>query len=151
MFMKAKDAISGKEGSVIAVIDGKVVEVAELKNLTATITKNKVEFKALGNRGTQHKATGWSGSGSATLYYANSAWAKMMVDYAKSGVDTYFSILVTNEDPTSSIGLQRVKLIDCNIDEIDVAKIDVDADFLDQSVNFTFSDVDILDEFKPLG
>ena len=150
-YMKASDAISGKAGSLYATIDGKVIQVAECKSINAKITKNKTEFKALGYRGTQHKATGWSGSGSLTIHYASSRWAKMMIDYAKNGVDTYFKLQVINEDPTSSIGKQTVTLIDVNFNESEIAKIDTDAEFLDETMNFTFSDVDMRDEFKELN
>ena len=150
-YMKASDAISGKEGSLYATIDGKVIQVAECKSVNAKITKNKTEFKALGYRGTQHKATGWSGSGTLTIHYASSRWAKMMIDYAKKGIDTYFKLQIINEDPTSSIGKQTVTLIDVNFDEAEIAKIDTDAEFLDETMNFTFSDVEMPDEFKELN
>ena len=150
-YMKAKDAISGKEGSLYATIDGKVIQVAECKSINAKITKNKTEFKALGYRGTQYKATGWSGSGTLTIHYASSRWAKMMIDYAKKGIDTYFKLQIINEDPTSSIGKQTVTLIDVNFDEAEIAKIDNDAEFLDETMNFTFSDVEMPDEFKELN
>lgn len=150
-FMKAADAISGKEGTLYATIDGEVIPVAECKSFTAKIAKNKAEFKALGYRGTQHKATGWSGTGTLTLYYATSRFAKMMVDYAKNGVDQYFKLQATNEDPTSGIGRQTVTLIDVNIDDVEISKLDTDANFLDQQLNFTFSDVDMPDEFKGIS
>ena len=150
-YMKASDAISGKEGSLYATIDGKVIPVAECKSINAKITKNKTEFKALGYRGTQHKATGWSGSGTLTIHYASSRWAKMMIDYAKKGIDTYFKLQIINEDPTSSIGKQTVTLIDVNFDEAEIAKIDTDAEFLDETMNFTFSDVEMPDEFEELN
>ena len=150
-YMKASDAISGKEGSLYATIDGKVIQVAECKSINAKITKNKTEFKALGYRGTQHKATGWSGSGTLTIHYASSRWAKMMIDYAKKGIDTYFKLQIINEDPTSSIGKQTVTLIDVNFDEAEIAKIDTDAEFLDETMNFTFSDVEMPDEFEELN
>ena len=150
-YMKASDAISGKEGTLHATIDGKVIPVAECKSITAKITKNKTEFKALGYRGTQHKATGWSGSGTLTIHYASSRWAKMMIDYAKKGIDTYFKLQIINEDPTSSIGKQTVTLIDVNFDEAEIAKIDTDAEFLDETMNFTFSDVEMPDEFEELN
>ena len=150
MYMKARDAISGKEGSLYATIDGKVVEVAECKNIGAKITKTKTEFRALGYRGTQHKATGWSGTGTLVIHYASSRWIKMMIDYTKTGKDEYFKLQVTNEDPTAQIGKQRVTLIDVNLDEAEIAKLDVDADILDQSMAFTFSDVILNEEFSDL-
>lgn len=152
-YMKASDAISGKEGSLYATIDGKVIQVAECKSINAKITKNKSEFKALGYRGTQHKATGWNGSGTLTVHYASSRWSKMMIDYAKNGIDTYFKLQIINDDPTSTsrIGKQTVTLMDVNFDEAEIAKLDTDAEFLDQTMNFTFSDVEMPDEFKELN
>lgn len=150
-YMKASDAISGKEGALYATIDGNVRQVAECKNISAKITKNKSEFKALGYRGTQHKATGWTGTGTMVIHYASSQWSKMMIDYAKNGTDVYFKLQLINEDPTSSLGRQTVTLIDVNLDEAEVAKLDTEAEFLDQSMNFTFSDVDMTDEFKELN
>lgn len=66
----------------------------------------------------------------------------------KTGVDTYFDIQVTNEDPTSSIGAQTVLLKDCNLDSVVLASFDVDADVLEEDVDFTFSDADLLEKFK---
>ena len=85
-YMKAEDAISGKEGALYATINGNVSQVAECKSITAKITKNKTEFKALGYRGTQHKATGWSGTGTLVIHYATSKFAKMMIDYANTSL-----------------------------------------------------------------
>ena len=150
-YMKAEDAISGKEGALYANIDGQTVQVAECKNISAKITKNKTEFKALGFRGTQHKATGWSGTGTLVIHYATSKFAKMMIDYAKTGVDKYFTLQIINEDPTSKIGNQTVNLDDVNLDESEIAKLDTEAEFLDQSMNFTFSDVDMDDEFSDIN
>ena len=66
----------------------------------------------------------------------------------KTGVDTYFDIQVTNEDPTSSIGAQTVLLKDCNLDSVVLASFDVDADVLEEDLDFTFSDADLLEKFK---
>lgn len=150
-YMKAEDAISGKEGTLYAIIDGSVIAVAECKSINVKITKNKTEFKSLGHRGTQHKATGWSGSGTFVIHYASSRWAKMMIDYANKGVDTYFKLQITNEDSTSSIGRQTVVLSDVNLDEAEVAKIDTDNEILDESMNFTFSDIEMPEQFKELN
>lgn len=149
-YMKANDTISGKEGYLYATVEGKVRQVAECKSLNAKITKNKVEFNALGQRGTQHKAKGWNGTGTLVIHYATSFWSDMMIEYAKSGKDIYFTLEVINDDPSneSSIGKQRILLMDVNMDEAEIAKLDVDADFLDQSMNFTFSGVDIPEKFK---
>lgn len=150
-YMKAADAISGKEGTLYAVIKGDVIAVAECKSFIAKIAKNKAEFKALGYRGTQHKATGWSGTGSMEIYYASSRWAKMMVEYTKTGKDLYFKLQATNEDPTSAIGRQTLTLINVNLDDTEISKLDTESQFLTSSMNFTFSDVDMPEEFGELN
>ncbi|MNU85099.1 Phage-like element PBSX protein XkdM [compost metagenome] len=146
-FMRAEDAISGQEGRAYTTINGSVEEMFYLKNLEAKAEKNKSEFKALGRRGVQQKANGWSGTGSMSIYYATPLFRKMMYDYIKTGKDTYFDIQTVNEDPGSSIGKQTVVLKNVNLDSVILAKLDVDAEFLDEDIDFTFDDIEILDSF----
>jgi len=150
-YLLAPDAISGKEGKVIASISGRTRVCAEIKSFSAKIDKTKKEFKALNYRGTQHKSTGWVGTGAVTFYYVTSEWAKQVVKYAKTGQDEYFEMVVINEDPGSSSERQEVLLMQCNLDGADVAKLDVEADWLDATFNFTFSDIDIPTQFTPLA
>lgn len=147
MFLRAGDTISGQEGKATTKIDGSITDMFYLKNLEANFEKTKAEIKTLGKRGVQHKAAGWAGSGSMTIYYVTSIFRKLALQYAKTGKDTYFDITVTNEDPTSTVGKQTVVLYNCNIDSAVLTKLDVDADALDEDVDFTFDDFDILDEF----
>ena len=72
----------------------------------------------------------------------------MAISYIKKGKPVYFDIVVENSDPGSSIGTQTVVLKNCSLDSSVVAKFDVDTDVLDESMNFTFDDVDMLDEFS---
>jgi len=149
-YMLANDSISGKEGTLYATIGSQRRAVAECKSINAKITKNKTDFKSLGQRGTQHKAMGWTGTGTLVIHYATSFWADMMIKYATTGEDVYFTLEVVNEDPSNKakIGSQKIILMDVNLDEAEIAKLDVDADFLDQSMNFTFSNVSIPEKFR---
>lgn len=105
----------------------------------------------MSKRGEQHKAAGWSGSGTLTVYYVTSLFRELMIKYIKTGVDTYFDITVTNEDPTSSIGKQTTVLKDCNLDEVSMAMFDVESEVLEEDMGFTFDDVDLLNKFgKPV-
>lgn len=151
MLLQAKDAISGQEASATAIIDGRVVDLFYAKSIEATIEKNKSELKTLGKRGVQHKANGFSGSGTMNMYYVTTEFRKLLLEYVKNGVDVYFTLTVTNEDPSSATGKQVTALYDCNIDSGVVAKFDVDSEFLDEEVSFTFSDFDILEEFNEIG
>ena len=150
-FFMAKDTISGQEARAYTTIDGNVEAMFYAKNLKAEVEKNKTDIKTLGKRGTQQKAVGWNGTGSMTIYFATTMFRKMMLDYIKNGKDVYFDITVTNEDPTSSIGKQTTVLKNVNLNKVTVAQFDVDADALDEDIDFTFDDMDILDEFgKPV-
>ena len=145
MFLRAGDTISGQEGKATANIDGNVQDMFFVKSLEATFDKEKVEVKTLGKRGTQHKGVGWSGAGSMTLYYVTTLFRQMALKYAKTGKDTYFNITIVNDDPTSTIGKQTVVLYNCNIDSTILAKLNTDSDTLDEDIDFTFDDFDILD------
>jgi hypothetical protein len=149
-FLLAKDTISGREGQVIAVIEGRVKTFAHIKSLTAKIDKQKSPVNTLGG-GTQHKSTGTNNTGSMKYYYGDTSVAKMIVEYLRTGRDIYFDIIVVNDDPSSAAGTQRIKLVDVNLDGAEIAKIDVDATTaMDVSANFTFRTAEILDEFREI-
>ncbi len=147
MFLRAGDTISGQEGKATAKIDGNIQDLFFIKSLEASFEKNKAEIRALGKRGTQHKGTGWAGSGSLNMYYVSTLFRNLALKYAKEGVDTYFDITVVNNDPTSTVGKQTVVLYNCNIDSVILAKLDTESDALEEDIDFTFDDFDILDEF----
>ena len=138
------------QGTCFAVIDNKRTELMQVKNITATVEKKKTEIPILGVTGKQHKAGGWKGTGKMTVYYVSSIFRSMMLDYIKKGIDTYFEIMVTNEDPTSSTGSQTVLLKGVNLDSIIFTKLDVEKEALEEDMEFTFNDVDLLDKFDEL-
>lgn len=151
-YLKAGDTISGQEAVATIHVhnsDGSTtVETAFwAKNLDATAEIQKTEVRTLGKRGAQNKPNGWSGSGNMTIYYITSLFRRMVIQYIKTGVPVYFDLTVTNNDPGSSVGMQTVFLKDCSLDSITLAKFDVDAEVLDETVSFTYDDVDMLDEF----
>ncbi len=148
--LNAKDTINGTQGTCFAVIDNTRTELMQVKNITATVEKKKTEIPILGITGKQHKAGGWNGTGKMTAYYVSSMFRKMMLDYIKTGKDTYFELMVTNEDPTSGTGTQTVVLKGVNIDTVVFTKLDVEKEALDEEMEFTFNDVDILDTFNEL-
>ncbi|GFN35821.1 phage tail tube protein [Tepidimicrobium xylanilyticum] len=149
-FMRVEDVISGKMGKAYATINGEVHEMLYLKNIEGRVEKKKVEIPVLGKTGTQHKAGGWSGTGTATVYYATSKFRELMLEYIKTGKDTYFDILVENEDPTSNIGKQTVILKGVNLDSAIMAKLDIESETLDEEISFTFNDVDMPNKFNPI-
>lgn len=151
-YFKAGDTISGQEATAQMTIrnrDGSstIEELFYAKDLDATCEILKTEVKTLGKRGTQHKPNGWNGTGTMTIYYATSLFRRMAIQYIKTGVPVYFDIMVTNHDPASSIGAQTTVLKNCTIDSVSLTKFDVESDVLDETIDFTFDDADLLDEF----
>lgn len=146
-YLLARDVISGQEATAQAIIDGQIVDLFVAKSIEATFTKRKSEVRTLGKRGTQSKTVGWSGTGTLNVFYASSIFRKMALDYIKSGKDIYFTLVVVNKDPTSTIGTQTVALYNCNLDATTLAKFDTEADALDESMTFTFDGAEMLTEF----
>lgn len=147
VFLKAGDTISGQEGRAYATINGQVEEMFYIRTLEATIEKQKTEVRTLGRRGVQHKASGWNGTGTMTIYYVTTLFRQLMLDYIRNGRDVYFDLTIVNEDPTSSIGRQTVVLKGVNLDSVMAARLDTETEVLDEEISFTFDDVDIMDSF----
>ena len=147
MFLKAEQIISGQAGRAYANIDGRNRELMYLKSIDASVTKRKTAVRTLGKTGDQFKAAAWSGKGKMTVYYVTSLFREMMLDYMKTGRDSYFDIVVINEDENADAGRQTVVLKNCNLDSVVLARLDVDADNLDEEVSFTFDGAELLDSF----
>lgn len=148
--MKVWDAINGSQGRCYAKINGDIEEMLYVKNIEAKVEKEKSEVRVLGYLGAKHKATGWKGSGSMTVYYATTKFRELMLSYMKSGKDAYFDLVIENKDDGSDIGAQRVILKQVNLDSILLAKLDVDNTELDEEIDFTFNDAEILESFSTL-
>ena len=146
-YLLARDVISGQEATAQAIINGEIVDLFMAKSIEATFTKRKSEVRTLGKRGTQNKTTGWTGTGTLTVYYVSSVFRKMALDYIKNGKDLYFTLVIVNRDPTSTIGTQTMALYNCNLDATTLAKFDTEADALDESMSFTFDDAEMLQGF----
>ena len=146
--LNAPDTISGKEGRAYAKIDGNNEDLFFAKTIESTVEKSKSEVKAIGKRMTGHKTTGGNGTGSMTLYYMTPLFRQMTKQWKETGQDIYFDMVIENDDQESSAGKQSVLLIDCNLDSVVLGKLDGDSDDpLDEDVDFTFEDFDILTPF----
>ncbi len=149
--MKGKDTVAASLAECYITIGTRRYNFMQAINLEATFEKTKTEVPILGKTGKGNKSTGWKGTGSATFHYNTSIFRQMMLDYKNTGEDTYFDIQITNEDPTSTVGRQTIILLDCNIDGGILAKFDADAEYLDESVDFTFEDFTMPEAFADLA
>lgn len=137
---RATDVISAREGRAYITIDGIMHEAFYAKNIEATITKNKVEVKLLGQRMTKHKTVGISGAGTFNIFYVTPYFRRMVEKYKDTGIDSYFTMTISNDDPESTAGTNSATLYDVNIDSSVIAKFDQDGDVLTEDVPFTFDD-----------
>lgn len=148
--MEGKDAITGSMAEVFCTIEGTRYNLLHVISGSANCEKNKVQVPILGRTGRGNKSVGWSGSGSMTCHANNSIMAELALKYAKTGVDTYFELQVTINDPTSATGQQSVVLVDCNFDSVDLFSFDADADYATTDLSFTFEDFEVPESFTLL-
>lgn len=149
--MSARDTVFGSAASCYVTIGDDRYNFAQAISLEAKAEKNKTEVPILGKMSKGNKATGVSYSGTMTLHYNTSIMRRIMKTYAKDGIDTYFDIQVTNDDKTSAAGRQTTTLKGCNLDSVIIAKMDADGEYLDETVDFTFEDWDLDEEFTELA
>ncbi|EQI39587.1 hypothetical protein QOY_3234 [Clostridioides difficile Y231] len=110
--------------------------------------KNKSEVPILGSTTKGNKSTGSKYTGSATFHYNTSIFRELLYRYKETGEDIYFDIQVTNEDPTSSAGRQTIILKDCNMDSGIIVKFDADGEYLDEDMDFTCEDWELVEKFN---
>lgn len=142
--------VNGREGILTAVIDGSVVELAEIKTLTGSIAFNKSEYFVMGERAARHKTAGWTGTGSATYHWLSPRFVRMIINAANSGKTPYFTITATNDDPGSVAGRQTIKLGQVSVDGGDVVQHDIGNEMLEGSFDFTFSEISGLEYFNEI-
>lgn len=148
--MQGKYAISASLAECFITVDGRRINLMQAMSIQATAEKQKTEIGVLGSSGKKHKSTSWVGSGTLKLYYNQSVLRKYLKDFKDTGLDFYFEIQVTNEDPTSELGRQTTILKECNLDKMDIALFDVDEEVLTEEIDFTFDDWEMPEEFKQL-
>jgi hypothetical protein len=149
-FMDAKDAVSAALAECFVTIQDNRYSFMQAINLEAKMEKTKSEIPILGKTGKGNKTTGWKGTGSATFHYNTSMFRELLYLYKSTGQDVYFDIMITNEDPTSTVGSQTIILKGCNIDGGILAKFDADAEYLDEDLDFTFEDWEMPTKFNLL-
>ena len=150
VIMKGRETVFAGLAQCFVTIEGRRYNFMQAINLEAKFEKNKIKVPILGKTGKGNKASGWSGTGSATFHYNTSIFRELMVRYKDTGEDVYFEIQISNEDPTSAVGRQTMILMDCNTDGGILAKFDADGDYLDEDMDFTFEDFKMPETFRHL-
>lgn len=146
-YLLERDSINGKEGRAYATIDGRRVEIFQLKNLSAEANMQEADFKVVGTRIVQKKTTGVELTGTMTLYYGSPEFRRLISTYLKTGQLPYFTLQVVNDDPSSSIGRQTIVFYNVKLSSATIARLDADADWLEEDAGFSYTDFEILEEF----
>lgn len=143
------DVISGKMATAFIKHEGKNIPCSWFTAIEAVMKKKKNEAPRLGTTSLMRRSMGWTGTGSAKMYFSNSIIRALAQSYAKEGKDIFVDMVVTNDDPSSTLGAQAILLKNVNFDEVVLAKFDVHGDApLDEEVSFTFDDFEILSSFS---
>lgn len=146
-FLLERDALNGKEGSAFMGIDGRNVELFGLKNFQTMANFQEADFKVVGTRLVQKKTTGVELTGNMTIYYGTPEFIALVDNYRRTGALPYFTLQITNDDPTSSVGPQIVAFYDVKLQSVPLSVLDADVEFLTEDVNFSFSSFEILQAF----
>lgn len=148
--MLAKDSLAAALAECYVTVEGRRYNFMQAINLEATFNKSKSKIPILGKTGKGNKANGWEGTGTATFHFNTSIFRRMLLEYKNTGRDIYFEIEIINKDPSSDAGEQAIVLLDCNIDGGTLAKFDADGEYLDETMDFTFEDFEMPEEFQDL-
>ena len=147
-FLLERDAVNGKEGRGFMTIGGENHEMFGLKKFQSDAEFQEADFKVVGTRLVQKKTTGVSLTGSMTIYYGTPYFLKLLQEYLKTGKLPYFTIQITNDDPSTSVGTQTVVFYNVKLQKLSVAVLDAEADYLEMEVSFSYTHVEVLDWFK---
>ena len=148
-YVRLADTLSAKEGEAFITINGKNRTLFEVSSLKAQIDLTVQARRMLGHRMTQHKVVGAEGTGSMTMYFMNSDMLKLANTYMNTGKFGDIKVLVTNEDPQSTIGRQEVVLHNVLFKTIPVTTLDDQSDDpITIDTDFTFDSIETLKTFK---
>ena len=87
VIMKGRDTVFAGLAQCFVTIEGRRYNFMQAINLEAKFEKNKIKVPILGKTGKGNKASGWSGTGSATFHYNTSIFRELMVRYKDTGED----------------------------------------------------------------
>ena len=147
-FLLERDALNGKSGSGFMTINGENHEMFGMKKFQSDAEFQESDFKVVGTTLVQKKTTGVSLTGSMTIYYGTPYFLRLLPEYLKTGKLPYFTLQITNDDPSTSVGAQTVVLYDVKLQKIPVAILDAEAEYLEMEVSFSYRTLEVLDWFK---
>lgn len=146
-FLLERDALNGKTGKAFLTVNGRNNELFSIKKFQSDGEFQESDFKVVGTTLVQKKTTGVTLTGSMTIYYGTPLFLEMLQTYLKTGTLPYFTIQITNDDPSSTVGTQTVALYNCKLSKVPVAMLDADAEWLEEEVTFSYTNLEVLNAF----
>lgn len=137
--MKANEVINGTWGEVW--INDDLVD--EISAFQAKIEFNKEDIDVCGEMMTQHKITGYSGTGSMTLKKTNSRMIKILSDFVKDGSEPDVTIVGKLADPANG-GSERISLTGISFDDLTLFDFEVKS-LGEYECPFTFTGFKVID------
>lgn len=128
-------------------INGKNYEMFGLKKFQSDAEFQESDFKVVGTTLVQKKTTGVALTGTATIYYGTPMFLQQLQTYLKTGRLPYFTFQITNDDPSTSVGVQTVALYNVKLAKMPIAMLDADAEWLEQEISFSFTNIEVLSAF----
>lgn len=137
--MKANEVVNGTWGEVW--INDDLVD--EISAFQAKIEFNKEDIDVCGEMMTQHKITGYSGTGSMTLKKTNSRMIKILSDFVKDGTEPDVTIVGKLADPANG-GSERISLTGISFDDLTLFDFEVKS-LGEYECPFTFTGFKVID------
>jgi hypothetical protein len=146
-YVQLSDTVASSEGKAYVTMDGANRELFETQSLRAQLELIAQARRMLGNKMTQHKVVGATGTGSATLYFMNSQQLNHAIAFLKNGVRSPIKLQVVNEDAQSTTGRQEVVMTNVIFNNIPVAAVEESDDPITFDSDFTYDGIENLESF----
>ena len=147
-FLLERDTLNGAAGKAVIIQDGQIQELFGAKNVKTQAEITSSDMKVIGTKKAQQKPGAVKQTGTMTVYYGTPLFLAMVYQYIRTGVMPYFDLQTTNDDPTTTVGVQTVVYYNCKLTgTIPLAVLDADADMLTMDVSFSYEDFEPLSSF----
>lgn len=149
--LDVRQICSGEQGEVWATLpDGRRMCMMHVINIESKVDRDKQQLAILGKRGKANRTTGETYSGTMEIYTVETVFLEMAEQFKNTGKDFYFDLQIINDDSNTDLGSKIVTLLDCNMNNFTLSKLDADSSVLTESIEFTFEDYRIDKPFNVL-
>lgn len=151
-YLMAQDTLNGAEGKITITRNGRILEVAGMRNIKPIAGIQTADMKTIGTRKIQKKVNGVTQTGTGNVYFGSNGsnlFTDMVLNYIKNGVMDLFDITITNQDPTSSVGAQVIGYYGCVLTgDIPLSILNDEEAMLNYDFNFSYTSVERLEAFS---